>query len=137
MRLHVTTCVEMAAGAATFIEGQDELLFVLAAVSVTAAGARSLQAGWQTFVDRGVWRWTPATVPTQGLGRPSIRARYRLADLPPRRAVSLDFRDGRLTGLLSPDHFDPAIADELTRVAADVAAAGWVWTPRTRRLTAA
>lgn len=127
MRLHVQRCDELVPGRVSWVEGLNELLFVVSGRSVSAEGAASLAGVWQAFVDAGVWQWGP-----QRPGALEVSSSvYRLADLGD-DVVVIDFHCGVVVGELSRDHFDSGTAEALTVAAGEVAAAGWSWVPRTR-----
>lgn len=127
MRIHVQRCEDMAVGAVSWLEGLDELLFVVSPVSVSAVGAATLAAVLQVWVDRGVWQWGPLRPGAQRMGSVS----YQVGDLG-EDVVDLTFRDGHLRAVLSREHFDASTAAGLARVAAEVAEVGWSWMPRVR-----
>lgn len=118
MQVHVVRDSAIPVGGAKWLELNGELAFVFAAEAVTSEGAEALEGCWQAFVDRGVWRFgEPGGV------RPVVE--YLIAVLPAGVAAAVSSRGGRVQGLLSPDHFHPAVAVSIEQMALEVAERGW------------
>jgi len=127
VRVHVQRCNDMTPGQVTWLEGLNELLFVVSSHSVSPDGAATLEFCWQSWGDSGVWQWGVERPGAQ----PILDVTYKVGDTAG-DAVVLDFHAGRVTGTLCADDFDTATAASLERAALEVAAAGWSWVPRVR-----
>lgn len=108
-----------------------EVLFVVSADGVTAAGAHCLERAWGWYIDRGIWRYQEAG------GVPILRTSYHLTDALDDAACEVDACAESVDIYLSPRHFTRGSANGLEVVARASVRAGWAhYEPARHPLTA-
>lgn len=117
MQVHIMRCPDTRPGDETWLQMQDDLVFVAAETGVTQHGADALVACWRRYIDAGTWRYRAPG------GLAQLLTYHHLGH--DGYVVAMDSVPGLTTTWLDPAHFTWLTVRAMQRAGQESLDTGW------------